>query len=715
MKLFNRTLFRDRNQHIIEPPKDLLNNSSDLVQHLYQVVFSIDATGHWIFLNDAWVILTGFSIQDSLNKNVLEHIHPEDRNLCNQSFISLVNNERASVHIKARFITKDGGFFWANIIANNYNNNLPIIIGSFSDISDEVHEKELALATHRSLSSLVNNLSGLIYRGRNDREWSMEYVSAGCYALTGYKAEELINKSVTFASLIHPDDREKVWNEVQLALDDWMPFELIYRIKTISGEEKWIWERGQGNFSSNGEMLSLQGHMTDITSWKKDYLRTLNDTLYVGDTEFTRRHLFIDRLKLTITRSKLVSDFNYALLMIQADRLNRVMSGFSEDDRQDIRSQISNLLSEVTLPLDTLCMINDDKFAILAENIESLNDITNLTKRIHNKLSCHLKFKDSNLFITVSIGIATNSPHYDDHNHLIKDADTALIRAKVLGGGRDEIFDPNLNSKLSLSNRMEMEISSAIEDNKITVLYQPIISSRNDHIAGLQASLVWDHPRKGQILLKAYLHTDSEKQLTGRLNQHLLTTLCDQIINWESFFQSAPPLFLILDFFDTPDLKKEFIEQLEELLIKKTRNKITYYLLLTDEENSTFPKEKSDLLQRLCSNNNVSICIEFDELGKFISNTIKRTESDMVMLKNPVNSDNPEQYSIFKSMIEFIHTHDIPVAISYVDTEADVDSIRRLNPDFLQGSFFSKPVDSRAINSILSDPKLPWLKLNLDQ
>ena len=715
MNFLKKLLSKANNQQASRPDKKLLHKSSEVVQYLDQVIFQLDVIGHWVFLNDAWTTHTGFSVDESLGKSFLEYVHPNDRDLCNQNLISLINDGKNSIHIRARFITREERYFWAYIHANKTRDDPTAIVGSFSDISDEVHETGLSHATHRSLSSLVNNVSGLIYRGRNDHDWTMEYVSEGSYELTGYKPEELINKSVTFASLIHPDDRENVWNEVQLALNDRTPFELIYRLKTISGEEKWVWERAQGIFSSNGELLGLEGLMTDITSWKKDYLQSLNDTLYVGGTDLTRRHLFIDRLRLAIARSTMVSNFNYALLMIQADRLNKIASNYSEDDREELRSQIRILLSEIIKPIDTICMIKDDNFSILIENIDSLNQITDITQRIHNKLSSPLKIKDSNIFITVSIGVATGSPHYEDHNHVIRDANTALIRAKVLGGGCFELFDEILNSKVSLIHRMESEIKKAIANNEIQILYQPVIFSQNDEIAGLIPVLVWAHPRKGQIFLKNYLSIAEEKLITDELNQHILHLLCDQIIHWDSLLQFDNQLFLILDFFNSPYIQKGFIEQLEELLIRKTGDKLKYYLLITDEDKFSFSKEESDFLQQFCSNNNISICLDLDERDLTSNNDIKRTDSDMIMLKDPVNSEKTDRYATVRSMIESIHQYDIPVVISNIYLDTEMDAIRSLNADYFQGSKICEPVDFNTIDSILSDPKWPWTELVSDQ
>jgi PAS domain S-box-containing protein len=126
-------------------------------------------------------------------------------------------------------------------------------------------EKELR-ETQRALATLVSNLPGAAYRCRNDRDWSMEFISDGCIPLTGHAPSEFLRGKVTFGRhLIVEEDRERVWSEVQRALDAQRPYELRYRIRTALGEVKWVWEMGQGVYSRAGELLALEGFIADIT------------------------------------------------------------------------------------------------------------------------------------------------------------------------------------------------------------------------------------------------------------------------------------------------------------------------------------------------------------------------------------------------------------------------------------------------------------------
>ncbi len=141
------------------------------------------------------------------------------------------------------------------------------VVGSHEDI----HEKKMSgLAvkeSHRRMNSLVNNLPGMVYRCLNDKKWTMRYISNACKAITGYTAEEFYGDpgDITYANLIHVDDRAEVWDQVQQSLEKGNPFRTIYRIVDKQGKEKWLWEQGSGVFDNNGEIEALEGCIFDIS------------------------------------------------------------------------------------------------------------------------------------------------------------------------------------------------------------------------------------------------------------------------------------------------------------------------------------------------------------------------------------------------------------------------------------------------------------------
>ena len=138
-------------------------------------------------------------------------------------------------------------------------------------IKNRTKEIELAhkalVESQKFLSNMISNLNGMVYHCKNDMDWTMDFMSSGCIAITGYKPEEIErNNKISYNEIIHPEDRERVWNEVQDALEKKEPFILSYKINTIDGKTKHVWEQGRGVWLDNGELAGLQGYVTDVTA-----------------------------------------------------------------------------------------------------------------------------------------------------------------------------------------------------------------------------------------------------------------------------------------------------------------------------------------------------------------------------------------------------------------------------------------------------------------
>jgi len=187
------------------------------------------------------------------------------------------------------------------------------------------HNKEESLEYLKMISSLMSSLPGMAYRGKHDKARTMEFVSDGCFNLTGYRALSLIqNRDISYGELIHHQEREYVLNQIESALDERKPFQLIYRIISMSGEEKWLWEQGHGVFSSDDSLMYIEGFIDDITLHKRadealsmereklsSILQSMPDCIISIDPE--GNILFINKAaeKLTLWTQKDVSGKNF--------------------------------------------------------------------------------------------------------------------------------------------------------------------------------------------------------------------------------------------------------------------------------------------------------------------------------------------------------------------------------------------------------------------
>jgi PAS domain S-box-containing protein len=196
------------------------------------------------------------------------------------------------------------------------------IVSVYSDQTARKKAEEDLRESQRGVMTLISNLPGMAYRCKNDPERTLDFISEGCLKITGYSPDDLVeNRKVTYAQLIHPDDRDMVWNTVQAALKEKKHFQMIYRIKTAKGKDRWVWEQGVGVFDSDGSLCALEGFATDITEQ-----RVAQDALRRSEEKFSKAfHASPDWISITTLDEGLYIDVNEAFLRKTGYELHEVL------------------------------------------------------------------------------------------------------------------------------------------------------------------------------------------------------------------------------------------------------------------------------------------------------------------------------------------------------------------------------------------------------
>ena len=266
--------------------------------------------------------VNGSSKDDLVGKhfNELKIFPKEDLDLHNQMFLRLLKNGDITPY-ESRIIDKDGKFHWVkNVLTTIKREDVPsyfLVIST--DITELKNNEEALKENQRILETLISNLPGVAYKCQNDPQWTMEFVSDGFYGLTGYQPKEIIrNKKISYKDLIHPDDRQMVWDTIQKSLNKQIPFKIVYRIITKDLRNKYVWEQGTGIFSSEGKLLALEGFITDVTD------RVLNEER-IKESESYYRTMFENTGTATIIIEK---DMTISQINSEAEKL----SGYSKNE-----------------------------------------------------------------------------------------------------------------------------------------------------------------------------------------------------------------------------------------------------------------------------------------------------------------------------------------------------------------------------------------------
>ena len=422
----------------------------DMIQNLPQVVFEIDMNGCWSFLNASWTLFSGFKVDECIGSSYMDYVHPQDRSRCKGVFDKMRSGEVEHCNDAFRFLVSDGNYLWTEIhaaTARSPENELNGIVGTVNNISDRVSEEELLLANQRTLTATLNDLPGMVYRCRNNPDYTMEYVSGSSHQLTGYDAQDIINnKRLSYGSMIHPDDKLGVWEGVQKGIRENRRFELVYRIITADGKEKTVWECGKGIFASNNEWLGLEGLIIDFTRQKAMAHNHLESQFYDDVTGLPSQPLFLDRLQRTIQCAG-DKDFDATLFVVHLDRVLNVLDQVDKNAIDKVSTEVGERLASITGPRDSITHLENERWGILIDNRDDKLSVSSVAQQIQDLFLEPIMIGSSKIYVTTSIGAAPCHDALQNAEDLLRNASHAMDRAHALGGGRCEIFDPRVHKQ----------------------------------------------------------------------------------------------------------------------------------------------------------------------------------------------------------------------------------------------------------------------------
>lgn len=463
------------------------------------------------------------------------------------------------------------------------------------------------------------------------------------------------------------------------------------------------------------EIECLRIYAFDITERKKAEEQLIYNAFYDQLTGLANRALFMDRLKQATQRAQEYRKANsrgqphqFAVLFVNLNRFKVVNDSLGSHSGDHLLQAFAQRLLASVHSTDTVARVGGDEFTILLQDIQDISDTIRIAEAIHQSLISPFYLDESEVFMTVSIGIALNTISDDRSSivqaeDLLRNAGIAMYRARSEGKAIYEVFDPTMLKPALDKLQMEIDLRRAIERQEFRIHYQPIVSLTTGKINGFEALVRWQHPQRGLVSPSEFIPLAEETGLITPIGWWTLQEACRQLSIWQKQFPAAQALSINVNLsckqFIQPDLLEQIDTILEEtqLAIGSLKLEITESVVMDNPD--LVKNVLLDLKQR-----NINLCIDdfgtgyssLSRLHHFPISTLKIDRSFVSRIG--ALGENSE---IVQAIVTLAQTLSMDVVAEGIELSEQVDPLIALQCQYGQGYFFSKPLDSEAAGELL--------------
>jgi len=549
----------------------------------------------------------------------------------------------------------------------------------------------------------------LAARGANDGLWDWDlrsnriYLSARWRFMVGCESAEIACHPDEWFSRVHPDDIDRLRAGIADHLEGRTPqFETEHRILHSDGTYRWMLSRGLAVRDRSGKAYRMAGSQTDINRGK------VSDAL----TGLPNRLLFIDRLGRSIQRAKRHKNYLFAVLFIDLDRFKVVNDSLGHIVGDQLLVAIARRLESGLRSLDTLARLGTDptiarlggdEFTVLLEDIKDVSDAVRVAKRIQANLLQSFTIDGHEVFMSASVGIATSTAGYERPEAILRDADTAMYRAKAWGTARCEVFDTEMRNRAVARLELETTLRRAVERQEFELHYQPIVLLDTCRLKGFEALIRWQHPERGPVAPSEFITVAEETGLIQPIGWWVLREACRQMRVWQSSM-CAGVTTISVNLSGKQFMQSDLVDQIEQVLKDTGLDGSSLKLEITE---STIIGNIDAVVHTLLRLKGLGVQLAIDDFGTGYSSLsyLHRLPIDTLKIDRSFIANMSEDNSaIVRAIVALAHHMRLDVVAEGIETADQLAQLIEFGCKYGQGNLFSKPVDSEAAGMLIPQP-----------
>ncbi len=548
----------------------------------------------------------------------------------------------------------------------------------------------------------------LAARAANDGLWDWNlrtdsiYYSPRWKSMLGIEESAVIDTPEVWFHRVHPDDRARLQADLDTHLDGHSSqFESEYRMMHRDGSYRWMLSRAIVVRDESGRPVRIAGSQTDVTGRKQAERQLLYDALHDPLTGLPNRSYFMGQLDRATKEAARQEGRMFGILFLDIDRFKLVNDSLGHMVGDQLLVAIAGRLKLCLRPGDTIARLGGDEFAILVENLTDVKDATHIAERIQSELALPFRAADQEDFTSASIGITLNSSGRGSSEDLLRNADTAMYRAKAQGRARYELFDQVMHTRAVEFLRMESALRRALERDEFLVHYQPIVSLESGAISRVEALIRWQHPERGLVAPGEFVPLAEETGLIISITAWLLRKTCAQVKVWQE--AGLPNIRLAVNISPRQLKQEDLFETVSQALFEANLSPEYLDLELTE---SALMESTEDTIRPLVELHAKGVQVSLDDFGTGYSSLMYLRRFPISNLKIDASfvhgiTTDPGDAAIASGLIALAHSLDLRVTAEGVETPEQLEYLRHRHCDEVQGHFISPPLDAAACTELL--------------
>ncbi len=487
-----------------------------------------------------------------------------------------------------------------------------------------------------------------------------------------------------------------------------LPVIVLTRTRDAATERK-VTEMGAVDYLSNSDLSAqiLERSIRYAISRKSVENQLKRRAEYDPLTGLPGRALMMRRLEISLERSRQERSHQVGLLFMDLDRFKLVNDSMGHVRGDELLIAVSRRLEDCVRASDTVCRLGGDEFILVLSGKSMDETVEWVVKRVHKALERPFPLLGQQVYTSASIGIKVNKDGHSDPVELMRDADTAMYRAKRKGLGRHEIFVPEMLREASQRLRMESDLRRAIDEQEFHLVYQPIVDTQTGRVASMEALIRWDHPTEAFVSPADFIPVAEETGLIMPIGWWVLRTACAEAAAWSAICgaESAPSLNVNMSprQFASPDM----IDQIRQALAASGMAADRLVLEITESSLLDHPESAGDMFRAI---RELGVRVVMDDFGSGFSSLaqlekfpLNGFKMDRAFLDDLMVSER--RRAVVQAVMALGKALDMSVTAEGVETADQMSCLMKMGCFQHQGWHFARPAVSEKVREMLSQRK----------